>query len=103
MLMDADIGENGYYDIESSDGDLTYCYSLKEILAIWQKFDSHPRDLFCDSAFPAVPIADVVHRIKQHCDEYDLSIAEFEDIVGWSVEGCLDDPAKALNEWNVVA
>lgn len=97
-LMDFDVG---YYDIESCDGDLTRCYSLKEILAICRKLGIHPRDLFCDSVFPIVPIADVIRDIEQHCQNDGLSISEFENIAGWSVEGCLEDPTKALDQWNV--
>jgi DNA-binding XRE family transcriptional regulator len=100
-LMPFQVGVSGYYDIESRDGDLTYCYSLNEVVEICKVLDIHPRDLFCDHPFPVVSISQVMERIRAHCREHKLSVTEFESVAGWLVESCLDNHAKALNAWNV--
>ncbi len=94
-----------YYDIEGIDGNLTYNYSLNEILRICAVLDIHPRDLFCDqpalSNSTRVTIVEVIDGIKNHCAANSISVIEFEDIAGWRVENCLTKPTAALDEWNI--
>jgi hypothetical protein len=94
-------GGNNYYDIEEHEGDFNYCYSLNEVKRVCEQLGIHPRDLFCDKSTPSISISEVIERIKKHCGENDLSIVEFEDIAGWRVEGCLANPANALEAWNI--
>ncbi|MDB6022130.1 MAG: hypothetical protein JWQ04_1987 [Pedosphaera sp.] len=100
-LMDYPYSGSGYYDIELCEGELNQCYSLQEVKSICEKFDIHPRGLFCDQAFARISLSEVIAKIKKHCAEKQLSIGEFEGIVGWQVESCLTDPAKALLDWNI--
>ncbi len=90
-----------YYDIEQCEGDLTGCCSLNEVSRISKLLNVRPSDLFCDEKPVAISISDVVKNIQKHCAEKKIPINEFEDIVGWRVEGSLTNPAKALNEWNI--
>ena len=74
---------------------------MNEISRISKLLDVHPRDLLCDEKPVAISISDVVKNIQKHCTEKKIPINKFEDIVGWRVEGCLTNPTKALNEWNI--
>jgi transcriptional regulator with XRE-family HTH domain len=93
--------DSNYYDIEENDRDFTYCYSLDEITKVCEKLDLHPRNLFCDKTLAAISILEVVERIKTHCIKKKISIGEFENIAGWKLEGCLSNPADALDNWNI--
>jgi len=90
-----------YYDIEQCEGDLTGCCSLNEVSRISKLLEVHPRDLFCNEKPVAISISDMIKNMQKHCAERKIPIYEFEDIVGWRVEGCLTNPVKALNEWNI--
>jgi hypothetical protein len=95
------INRASYYDAELCEGDLTGCCSLNQILGICKLLDIHPRDLFCEGKTAATSISEVAARINAHCIEKKISIGEFEDILGWRVESCLTNPAKAIEEWNI--
>jgi len=92
---------NNYYDIEQCEGALTENCSLAQLVRICNLLDIHPRDLFCEEPVPPLPVETVVQAIKDHCAEKKITVAGFEDTVGWLVESCLDDPRNALREWNV--
>ena len=90
-----------YYDIELCDGDLTSCCSLNQIVRICKLLNIHPSDLFCDEKPAAISISDAIEKIKTHCADKKISICEFENIAGWRVESCLNNPANALYEWGI--
>ncbi len=90
-----------YHDIEAFDDELTYCYSLNQIVEICKILDIHPRDLFCDDRMAGFSISDVAQKIKAFCSRKKISVAEFENIVGWEVESCLRNAANALEQWNI--
>jgi hypothetical protein len=92
---------SAYYDIEGSDAELAWCYSLNELKRICEFLRIHPRDLFCEETTLPIHISEVVEKIKTHCAQLKLSIGTLGDIVGWSLENFYADPAKALEEWNV--
>jgi len=94
-------GRGAYYDIEEHEHDFTYCYSLNEIKRVCKQLDIHTRDLFCENTSVELSISEVIEIIKRHCVGTKVSISEFEDIAGWELESCLENPPKALDEWNV--
>lgn len=90
-----------YYDLEDHDGELTCCYSLNEISRICNLLEVPPKNLLCDKSFPQLKIEELVEKIKEFCDKNKISITQFEDMVGWRVETCLQNPRAALDEWNL--
>jgi transcriptional regulator with XRE-family HTH domain len=93
---------NSYYDLEQIDGEIASNYSLNEITRICSLLNTHPRDLFFEEMLPALAIEEVVSKIREYCVKKKISIAQFEDAVGWRVESCLSKPNTALKEWNLV-
>jgi DNA-binding Xre family transcriptional regulator len=92
-----------YYDLESSD-DLRMAISLSELNRICVGLGVSPSQLLeagTESVKPAVDIAGVLQMIRKHCEEYGMTIEEFEDRAGWTIRQHLSSPERAFEEWNM--
>jgi transcriptional regulator with XRE-family HTH domain len=91
-----------YYDWEEAEGDINMTASLGELVKLASTLGVRTAALFEDDGCNERPIPPerLCARIKAHLDAASMSIAQFEDRVGFVIQPALDDPAKVL-EWNV--
>jgi transcriptional regulator with XRE-family HTH domain len=91
-----------YYDWECAEGDINTTASLGELAKLSSALSVRTRAIFEDEGGDERPISpeQLCARIKAHLDATNMSIAEFEDRVGFVIEPALDDPSEVL-KWNV--
>jgi transcriptional regulator with XRE-family HTH domain len=90
-----------YYDLEEIDGQLNMVISLGELSKLSSVLGIRPRFIF-DDKVEGQPISpeQLCAKIKSYLDTTGISIAEFENRVGFVIKPSLRDSAKVL-DWNV--
>ena len=97
-----DISVPGIWDIEVMEGDLTSCYSPREVQQLCKVLGIHSIDLFGDGiSEPAVSAEELIHRIHDECRSRGITLEQFEDIVGWRLSACISPPEKLLEDMTV--
>jgi len=90
------------FDLEGFEGGLTRGYSSKEVLHLCQAVGIHPIELFADIISESAISADeLIRRIRDECSSRGVTLEQFEDIVGWSLSGCMDEPELLLEGINI--
>jgi transcriptional regulator with XRE-family HTH domain len=102
--MAAAMGMNlpSYYDLEGCD-DLYTSVSLQDIFQMCRLLGISPSYLFTrqeTSPDDAIRPADLVVAIQRYCTEHQISVADFENEVGWELQSFLQDPQVGW-EWNI--
>jgi transcriptional regulator with XRE-family HTH domain len=90
-----------YYDLEEQDGELNMVVSLGELFKLASALGIRTRFIF-DDKIEGQPISpeQLCAKIKSYLDTTGMSIAEFENRVGFVIEPSLRDSVKVL-DWNV--
>lgn len=92
----------GIWDIEAFEGDLTSSYSPKDVQRLCRVLAISPVALFGDAVVePPITAADLVGRIKVECSLRNISLAEFEEVVGWSLAVGMEAPEKLLENMTI--
>lgn len=92
----------GIWDIEAFEDDLTSCYSPKDVQRLCRVLGIPPVALFGDAVVePPVSTSDLVHRIYAECTLRNISLAEFEDVVGWRLAECIVPPERLLEDMTI--
>jgi transcriptional regulator with XRE-family HTH domain len=90
------------FDIESLEGDLTRCYSPREVRKFCRVLRIRPVELFADSiAEPAVTAAELVRLIHAECESRGITLEEFEDAAGWRLSAWMEPPERLLEEMSI--
>ena len=85
------------WDIETCEGDLTRCYSPRDLQRFAAVLGVRPAELFGeDVSEAAVSPDELVHRIHEECRSRGVTLQEFEDIVGWRLIECIERHTDCL-------
>ncbi len=91
-----------YYDLEECDGDLFATISLRELSALCEELGIGVRDLFFDGKLDGLPVSpeELLAKVREHLRDQSISVAEFEERIGFEIQASLEDSSKCGN-WNV--
>ena len=94
-----------YYDLEAYDDEVLDCLSLYELKKLCQALKITPVDLFSTEAknnggLNHLSFAELTERMQQNIESQGITVAEFEEKVGWEIEGLLNKP-EGIWERNV--
>ena len=85
------------WDIESYDDELPTCYSAADLRRFCEVLQIRPVELFGDRVIaPPVASAELVQRIYEECRSREITLQQFEDIVGWKLQDFLQQPDRLL-------
>lgn len=92
----------GIYDIEACEGELTCCYSPRDLRNFCRVLGIRPVQLFTDEiSGPAVSAGELVRLIRDECHSRGVTLEQFEDAVGWRLSACIDPPERLLEDMSV--
>ena len=89
-----------YNDLEMFNEEITDVLSLQELITLSKALGIDLVDFFSNGASkPAetVSLNALAEKINEYLAAHNLTIAEFEDAVGWEVANCLTDPSQFIN------
>jgi hypothetical protein len=90
------------WDIESNDGDLTCCYSPRQLGQFCRVLGASPAELFgAEAPDSSISSAELVRLIHEQCHLRKVTLSEFEDIVGWRLSACMDPSDRLLEDMTV--
>jgi hypothetical protein len=90
------------WDIEEFEHELTSCYSPRDVQRFCRVLGIRPIELFTESIDePAVSADELVQRIQTECRSREVTLGQFEDVVGWRLSVCMDPPQKLLEDITV--
>ncbi len=93
------VSDAAIWDIEEIDGDLTSCYSPKELQQFCRVLAIRPIELFADEiSEPAVSPEELVGPIHDECRSRNITLEQFEDVVEWRLVGFMEPPERLLEE-----
>jgi len=96
------INSPSIWDIEKSDGELTSCYSPKQIQKFCSALGIRPLDLFSDGITePPITADNLAQLISSECHSRGITLEKFEEIVGWRLSACINPPEKLLEDMTV--
>ena len=89
-----------YDDLEQRDGELAATLTLFQGVALAELFGLRLADLFGETAPPGEPVAllDLPERIRTHVAEAGISMALFENQLGWQLGPFLEAPVQLATE-----
>ncbi|HZR20771.1 MAG TPA: helix-turn-helix transcriptional regulator, partial [Verrucomicrobiae bacterium] len=90
------------WDIESFEDEITSCYSPIEVQRFCKALGANPAELFqVATTEPAVSAAELVERIHAECERRDVTLEEFENVVGWRLGQCMRPPERLLEDMSL--
>jgi DNA-binding XRE family transcriptional regulator len=90
------------WDLEEIEGELTSCYSPRDIQQLCRVLGIRPVELFADSiAESPVSAGELVQRIHTECRSRGVTLEQFEDAVGWRLSACIEPPEHLLEDMTV--
>ncbi len=96
------VSDAGVWDIEECEGDLTCCYSLRDVQKFCRVLGIRPVELFGgEISEPAVSADELVRRIHDECRSRGVTLEQFEDAVGWRLSACIEPPERLLEDMTV--
>ncbi|TAL31831.1 MAG: hypothetical protein EPN97_10490 [Alphaproteobacteria bacterium] len=86
-------------DLEAYDDELFTLYSPREIWHFSRIFGINAQELLnLDGSAAPVTAPELVQLIKKECATRNLSLEQFEDVVGWRLSVCMNPPELLLQE-----
>jgi transcriptional regulator with XRE-family HTH domain len=89
------------WEIEGLDGDLTCCYSPKQLRQLCGVLGIHPIELFGGELSEPVSPEELVRLIHEECRSRGVTLEQFEDSVEWRLSACIEPPKKLLEDMTV--
>jgi hypothetical protein len=89
-----------YRDLEMFDEEIIYTLSLQELITLSKALGIDLVEFFSNGASkPAesVSLDTLAEKIKEYLTAHNLTVAEFEEAVGWEVANCLTEPSQFMN------
>jgi hypothetical protein len=95
-------GTSAYWDLESHDGDLFTTVSLDQLAQLCAELGVTVRSLFehHPGNEPTISPEQLIWKTKGHLKLAGLSLAEFEERIGFEIGPALQDSSMAM-DWNV--
>jgi DNA-binding XRE family transcriptional regulator len=94
------ISRESYYDLETYDDEIILVISLKQLVTLSHALGIDFVEFFSNGAMkPAasVSLEALAEKINEYLTAHNLTVAEFEEAVGWEVANCLADPSQFMN------
>jgi len=94
------ISRPSYYDLETYDDEIILVVSLKQLVTLSHALCIDLIEFFSNGApkpAESVSLEALAESINEYLTANKLTVAEFEDAVGWEVANCLTDPSQFLN------
>jgi transcriptional regulator with XRE-family HTH domain len=95
-----DLSRESYQDLEVYDEEIIYTLSLQELITLSKALGIDLVEFFSNGASkPAESLSldALAERINEYRTAHNLTVAEFEEAVGWEVANCLNDPSQFMN------
>jgi transcriptional regulator with XRE-family HTH domain len=90
------------WDIEAYENELTSCHSPRSVQLFCRILQVRPTDLFGGVASgPAISPAELVQRIHEECHSRQITLEQFEDVVGWRLSESIEPAEKLLEDLTV--
>ena len=90
------------WDIEQCEGDLTSCYSPREVRQFCSVLGIRSIALFADEiAETPVSTEELVGRIHDECRSRGITLEQFEEAVGWHLSACMYPPEQLLEQMTI--
>ena len=89
-----------YNDLERYDDEIILVLSLQELITLSNALGIDLVDFFSNGASkPAesVSLDALAEKINEYLTAQNLTVAEFEEAVGWEVANCLTEPSQFMN------
>lgn len=97
-----DISSACIWDLETYEDELVDCYSPSDLRRFSQVLGIRPSELFGAEAVESpVAAADLVRLIREQCSTRDLTLEQFEDAVGWCLNGSMDPPERLFEDMTI--
>jgi transcriptional regulator with XRE-family HTH domain len=93
---------SSYYDLEEHNGELYRGVSIGKLSAICSALGIKARDLFDERTNVEETISpeQLISKVQTYLKETGISIAEFEDRIGFEIDRSLKDVSNVM-DWNV--
>jgi len=94
------ISWESYNDLETYDDEIILVISLEQLVTLSHALGIDLVEFFSNGATkPAesVSLDALAEKINEYLSGHNLTVAEFEEEVGWEVANCLTDPSQFLN------
>ena len=96
------VSDAGVWDIEACEGDLTCCYSPRDVQKFCRVLGIRPVELFGGEISESPVSADeLVRLIHEECRSRGITLEQFEDAVGWRLSACIEPPERLLEDMTV--
>ena len=92
-----DIPVAAYYDLEAFDDELTTSLSMRQVAQLFNTLGVEPTTFFETDPTEALSSDGFVTKINEYLKTRQITIAEFEDQVGWDIDPLLKDPSRLLS------
>jgi transcriptional regulator with XRE-family HTH domain len=89
-----------YNDLEVYDEEMIDVLSLQELITLSKALGIDLVEFFSNGAskpVESVPLEALAEKINEYVTAHNLTVAEFEDAVGWEVANCLTQPSQFMN------
>jgi hypothetical protein len=105
MAAALDMSVMSYFDIEFHDDELMSVPSLDQVRRLASLLGVSVASLVIEPGETGpsgrVPYSELVARLKAHLSNSGMPLAEFEDMVGWSLSEFMESEQKALGFYNI--
>jgi len=94
------ISWESYNDLETYDDEIILVISLEQLVTLSHALGIDLVEFFSNGApkpAESVSLEALAESINEYLTANKLTVAEFEDAVGWEVANCLTDPSQFLN------
>ena len=95
-----DLSWESYRDLEMHDDEVVLVLSLQELVTLSKALGIDLVEFFSDGApkpEESVSLDALAEKIKEYIAAHNLSVAEFEEAVGWELANSLTDPGQFMN------
>ena len=94
------ISREWYFDLEDYDEEITDTVSLRQLVLLSKAIGIDLVDFFSNGApkpVESVSLEALAEKINEYLTAQNLTVAEFEEAVGWELANCLTDPNQFMN------
>jgi transcriptional regulator with XRE-family HTH domain len=96
------ITSSAVWDIEAADSDLTCCYSPRQVAQFARVLGIGPAGFFGEEiSLPPISASELVRLIHEQCRLREITLLEFEEIVGWRLSASMEPPDRLLQDITV--
>ena len=107
-LSHAQVGEfigltqDSVRDLESYDDEIIDCVTIAEIIRLCTTIEIRLSDLFPElAAVNEISPEELRDQITAHLRSEQITLAQYEDNVGWTVSNIMINPMQEIREWNI--